>query len=68
MVGRRRVLLVLAGAAAVWGAGAARAVGSWGRAIEVPGLGALQCLAWRNVFVSRLCHAGLSWRSEEVSL
>ncbi len=61
---RRRVLVVLAGAAVVWGAGplavpgavsawavaatrgavpagAARAAGSWGRAIEVPGLAAL---------------------------
>jgi len=56
---RGRVLAVLAGAVAVWGAaapaaacaaaggsvpavsGAAPAAGSWGRAIEVPGLGAL---------------------------
>jgi hypothetical protein len=48
MVRRRQVLVVLVGAAAVWSAGplavpagAARAAGSWGRAIEVPGLGAL---------------------------
>jgi len=50
--GRGRVLAVLAGAVAVWGAvalaaagpaagGAVLAAGSWGRAIEVPGLGAL---------------------------
>src|SRR5215470_13113987 len=56
---RRRVLVLVAGAAAVWGAGPAAVPGtaaawavpaaqgavpaasSWGRAIEVPGLGAL---------------------------
>jgi hypothetical protein len=49
---RRRVMMVLAGAAAVWcsapsavtaatAAGAAGQVGSWHRAIEVPGSGAL---------------------------
>jgi hypothetical protein len=43
---RRRVLVFVAGAAALLGTGcgqaaAVRAAGSWGRAIEVPGLGAL---------------------------
>ena len=60
MIGRRRVLVSLAGAAAMSGAGvlaaacaagagsvpasgrvAGRPAGSWARAIEVPGLGAL---------------------------
>jgi hypothetical protein len=50
MMGRRRVLVLVAGAAALLGcgphgvagaAGAQAAVGSWGRAIPVPGLAAL---------------------------
>jgi hypothetical protein len=61
MMRRRRVLVVVAGAAAVWGAGpvgvpgaagawAAPAASSWGRAIEVPGLGALNKGGHAEVF------------------
>jgi len=75
---RRRVLVLVAGAAAVWGAGpvavpgtavawavpAARgpvaAAGSWGRAIEVPGLGALNKGGFASVNSVSCASAGSS--------